>query len=250
MIPRAVAALIISSWLFPVTASAELFGHPGAPTPAFSMRASAGLGYTDRDLDNNLTLRDDVRRIKILGRVSFMLLDWLEFGGTLIAADARRSLTKFSGDMGVGGGTYVRFYPMLQEKFGLNIAIGGGFNMLRNTGDSPTDISTPGARASDLLRQREYHGELILSRSFKIWNLYGGITYNHVEILQDNIPAGRDPALANVNGSVPVGLVVGVDYYVTPLVYFSIEGQNFHEDTISAGIGVLLAPHMDDREGR
>ncbi len=232
--------------LSPVHAGAAAIGLPGAPSPAFSMRASVGLGYSSLALDNRASERDDLQRLQIVSRLSLIPVDWLEFGGTLMAADARRSRTKFRGNMGVGGGVDLRFYPILQERFEINVAIGGGALFIRNEGDTPGTISPRGTRVDDSLRTRQYHAELILSRAFDTWNLYGGVIWNRNKVLQDFIPSDLDPGLDDVQEVFPAGLVVGVDYFITPLVFFSIEGQNFHEDTITGTIGILLAPHGSD----
>lgn len=237
----AICAAFAAVLLATTPATAVVLGSPGAPSPAFSARMSAGFGYTARALDNSAALRDRLRRFSFYGRLSLMATDWLELIGIVGGADGRRSLTDFSGNLGIGGGGSVRFYLMRQEDFEINVGLGGGAEVWKNKGNSP-DPAGGNILISDQLKERQFHGQLVLSRAFQTWNLYGGFVYNYAQVRQrglGNAPAGT---ARNEEALTPYGLVVGVDYFVTPLVYFNLEGQNFHEDSIFASVGVLLAP--------
>ena len=245
---RRAAYAAIGMLFLSTSAQAVTFGHPGSPTPSFSMRSSVGLGYSYRQLDGEnaakAPLRDGVRRFLIVGKISMLPADWIELGGTLMGADAKRTLTGFQGQLGVGGGGYLAFHPLRQEEFGINLTLGAGANVIRNHGSAPNTDPTaaPDTRVNAKLKEREYFGYSLVSHNMKNWSVYGGFVWNLADIHQNRPPAG-EPQLANVKGRSQFGMVVGVDYFITPLVYFSLEGQNFNQDAITGAIGLLIAPN-------
>ncbi|RMF18266.1 MAG: hypothetical protein D6761_03015 [Candidatus Dadabacteria bacterium] len=243
---RSVLVIATLGLALPAPAWCVVFGSPGAPTPAFSLRGSVGLGYSVRPLNgrNNSgdPLRDELKRFMVLGKLSILPLDWLEIGALIGGADAKRNLTDFQGSLGINGGGYLTFHPLLEDDFGINISLGGGMQASRNDGDVPDPAGAAGVRRSTTLKEKQYFAHITLSKTFKVWNFYGGATWNLSDVRHG---LAATPTLGDVEGRSQFGMFVGVDYYVTPLIYFSLEGQNFHEDALFASIGMLLAPQKD-----
>lgn len=266
MTARICWALVALGLLAPAPALAIVVGHPGAPSPPFSLQGSAGLAYTARDLappagDSGellVPIEDRLRRFRVFGRVGVDVHERLSLWGLLQGATAQRNLTEFDGVMGVGGGGGVRAHALRQDDFGVNLTLGAGALFLSNNGTTPQYDDQgeviPNQRVDDRLTELELQGELLFSRSFQVWNLYGGVLWNPIRVRQENPPSKRllrdqpDPLLTDERrvGELwmldPVGIVVGVDYFVTPLVYTSIEAQNLHTDAISLSVGMLISP--------
>ena len=205
------------------------------------------MAYQVVDLANDAGYRDDLRRFAVLGRVSAMVHDRVEIGGFLVGADAERSLTGFAGNLAWGGGGDLRLYGLLQEDYGINLALAGGYGYLRNRGTIP-DPNADGARIETSITTHEYYGGIVVSRTARIWNLYGGVLWYGAQVRQPTAynvhtgPGNDDGIYQRAAAAVPLGIFAGIDYFVTPLVYFSFEAQNFHDDLIAAAIGILLAP--------
>lgn len=241
----------LAATLAPTPAVAVAVGLPGAPTPSFSLRGNIGLGYSYRQLDGKNAagdpLLDSVKRFLIVGKVSMLPLEWLEIGGTILGADGKRTLTNYKGELGIGGGGFVNFHPLRQEDFDINLTLGGGVEVIRNHGTAPSTDATQyaaGQRIRADLKERDYFAYALVSRSMKTWNFYGGLLWNLADVRQQHVLIGN-PKLAKVNGRSQFGMVVGVDYFITPLVYFGLEGQNFNQDQILGSIGLLVAPDGD-----
>lgn len=243
-----ISLTLVLGILKPSSAAAVAVGLPGAPTPSFSLRGNIGLGYSYRQLDGKNAagdpLIDSVKRFLIVGKISMLPLDWLELGGTVLGADAKRTLTNYKGELGVGGGGFVNFHPLRQEDFDINLTLGGGVEVIRNHGTAPsTDASqyAAGQRIPADLKERDYFGYALVSRSTKTWNFYGGFLWNLADVRQQHVLQSY-PDLAKVKGRSQFGMVIGVDYFITPMVYFGLEGQNFNQDQILGSIGILIAP--------
>lgn len=246
--PTLLAAALAIPLLFADPAAAVPVGLTGAPTPAFSMRMSTGFGYISRELDNTQQYRDRLGRLAIVGRASIMVHDHVEVIAGLHGMDASRRLSDFEGRIGLGGGGGARGWLTLQDRFGLNTGIGAVYYYTENRGTSPDptiERNRPRGRQDDWLKEHQIKVDLTLSRSFQNWNFYGGALYNWVRIRQA-YPApdfeDRFGPLRRAGTDMPFGIFVGVDYFITPLVFFSMEGQNFHEDSLYASIGILIAP--------
>lgn len=245
---RSVLAALIATAvaLTPAAAAALPVGVGGAPTPAFSLRMAAGLGYAQRELDNSREFRDSLRRLSVLGRLSAMVHDRVEIIGFFHGADGDRHLADFQGRMGMGGGGGVRLWGLLQEQGGVNLGLGAVYGFTENRGTTgDDDRRNRGGRHDDWLKEHQLQIDLLLSRRVQNWTVYGGAMFDRIWLRQA-YPSAADEALygplGKAKGELPVGIVVGIDYFVTPLIYFSLEGQNFHEDALYGTIGLLIAP--------
>lgn len=232
--------------LTPGRAGAQPAGLGGAPTPAFSMKLGAGLGYGHRELDNDRAYRDSLRRLSILGRISLQVHDRVELLGVFLGADGDRKLADFLGRMGMGGGGGARGWLLLQEQAGVNLGISAQYGYTENRGTTgDDDRRNPTSRHDDWLMEHQLQIDLLLSRRVQNWDIYGGAVFDRIWLRQVR-PSTADEdlygPLGKAKGEMPVGIVVGIDYFVTPLVFFNLEGQNFHEDALYGSIGMLIAP--------
>jgi hypothetical protein len=243
---RAVTAAMLLALGMPGAAAALPVGLGSSPTPAFSLRLGVGLGYGLRELDNGREYRDSLRRLTVLGRVSAMVHDRVEVIGFFHGADGDRHLADFQGRMGMGGGGGARVWALLQEQAGVNLGLGAVYGYTENRGTTgDDDRRNRTGRHDDWLKEHQLQVDLVLSRRVQNWTVYGGALFDRVWLKQ-TYPSAIDEALygplGKAKGELPVGIVVGIDYFVTPLVFFSLEGQNFHEDALYASIGLLIAP--------
>lgn len=219
--------LIIPTPLFSLT-----FGLPGSPDRAIAVRGGMGLGYSISELEGEK--RDQVRRLELnMPKLSVFFSDFFEAGGTLIGlADTRRSSTGFSGLFGFGGEGYLRAYPLVQgENAGVSLALEAGYGHRENEG-----VRKEGGQSrDDLLLQRTAHLALFLSYRGDLWGVFGGVLGERSWYYQRSEGNTR-------KNLVPVGAYFGLDFFVNPLIFFSMEFHTFHQDGLWLGVGANLTP--------
>jgi hypothetical protein len=152
--------------------------------------------------------------------VSF--LDWLEVYGLIGAADWRLDQEGFKGVLGTqyGGGLRLRVFPWFWEKTGI-------FNI-------DLDAQANGLKTSDNHRNAnvwEYQFSGIVSKEFQVFIPYVGVKYT---LMGANFsPTGS----ANMAADTFWGVFIGLDYFVTPFVFFSAELHIFTDTAVNLGVG-------------
>lgn len=207
-------------------------GLPGSSDRALAVRAGMGLGYTILELEGEK--RDQLRRLEIaMPKLSLFVSDFVEIGGTLLGlAYTRRATTDYRGLFGFGGEGYVRVYPLLQnENAGINLALEAGYSHRENEGIRTRNSKTE----DDLLLQRTAHVALFMAYRGDIWGAFGGFVGKRSWVYQRREGSTR-------KNLVPVGAFFGLDFFVTPLIFFSMEFHTFEENTLFLGVGANLTP--------
>ena len=229
---RKLAAWAIAVGLGTTPLWGDPLGLPGDPSPAVAFRAAMGLGYTSKDLAGED--RDVLRRLQlVMPRFTLFPIDPLEIGATLLGlADTRRPRYNFVGVFGLGGQGFVRFYPLLQGELSyLSMALEGGYIYRDNEGVRREE----GETLDDRLIERTFYATFQLGYRGDIWSVYGGALWEYTTVTQKTV-AGETHTLF------PFGVFFGVDFYVNPLIFFSLEMHNFHEDALWLGVGADLTP--------
>jgi hypothetical protein len=192
-----------------------------------------GLGFSILDLEGEK--RDQIHRLELsMPKVSVFASDFVEISGTLLGlAYTRRESTAFRGLFGFGGEGILRLYPLLQgENAGISFAFEGGYAHRENEGIRKEQ----GESRDDLLLERTAHLGIFLSYRGDIWGAYGGIQGRRSWVYQ------RTEEKKTIKNLVPIGTFFGFDFFVNPLIFFSMEFRTFEQDALFLGVGANLTP--------
>lgn len=225
-------------------ASPALASPVGAP--GFSLyhkdqdfSVSGGAGYTHRQVRSDSFDEDKYdtqSSFRTLVRAQYAVLPWVTPMATLGLADRRRRLTDFSGELGILAGGGVRLDPIIQRHatgFGVSVILQGSYERSPGRGTVPVVTDDVVTEEED---QREHsttwHGEatVLVSRKEGRISFYGGPKFDYDLTRYSE----RGEYVRPFN---PFGIVIGVDYDVTPEVFFTAEMENFHKDSIYLLVG-------------
>jgi hypothetical protein len=218
--------------LFPSLLFSAPAGIPGSSDRALAVRGGMGLGFSILDLKGEE--RDQLWRLELaMPKVSVFPTDFVEISGTLLGlAYTRREATDFRGLFGFGGEGTLRLYPLVQnENAGISFAFEAGYAHRENEGIR----KEKGESKDDLLLQRTAHLGIFLSYRGDIWGAYGGVQGRRSWVYQ------RTEGNTTLN-LVPIGAFFGLDFYVNPLIFFSLEFHTFEQDALYFGVGANLTP--------
>ena len=207
--------------------SNSLFAFPSGPvgTPIESLRLSGsiGIGYVNRELENKSGMADRISSLQLYfsGGVGITdNLDLIVFAGF---ADAKKKLGNFQGTMSPIYGGGIRFTPILQDPSLVSVILEIDGTYFEQEGISSTNPSK--------LFWGELEGKIGISHNFEnYWSLFGGIKYSY-----EGIKLSTESS--KVKSAYPVGIYIGVDYFVTPYVFFEVEMHNFDQDALFMSVG-------------
>lgn len=227
--------------LIPSTASALPVGAPGFALEQGrrTFAVSGGVGYTYRFVEGSAFKGQDKldaqKSFRFLVRGEAAVLPWLTPMVTVGLADRSRTLTEFDGTMGPLLGAGVRFDPLIQEgDDGIGLAIVSQFSYEKSAGSGLSrykDFFTDEYKEQDQ-RADVWHVEVsaIVSRKEGRFGIYAGPKFDYDRTVFTKRHEITEPIL-------PIGVVVGVDYDITPEVFFTAEMENFHQDALYGLVG-------------
>ena len=150
--------------------------------------------------------------------------------------DRSRSLTKFDGAMGPLVGAGARIEPLQQHRDrGITVTLFPQVSYAKSAGrglvnrrDWKGDIYS--TQDADTATTWQFETSLLVSRKDGRVTIYAGPKFDWESTHYSTRNETVDPVL-------PIGVVVGLDYDVTPEVFFMAEMENFHQDAIHLMVG-------------
>jgi hypothetical protein len=201
---------------------------------------TGGLGYTYRPVEGENFAGEDRKdyqsSFRFLMRAEAAVLPWFTPGVYLGYGDRSRSLTAFEGTLGPIFGFAARLDPLIQKhdsgigiavipQFSYENSVGRGKVTRRNRfGDKTV------AEESETATTWHYETTALLSRKEGRVGLYAGPKFDYDRSVYTSRHETVTPILS-------FGVVVGVDYDITPQVFFSAEMDNFHQDALHVLVG-------------
>jgi hypothetical protein len=205
---------------------------------------TGGVGYNYRFVEGESfkgqDKQDDQTSFRFLVRGEVAVLPWITPMVTVGLADRTRDLTEFDGTLGPLVGLGLRIDPLIQRGdsgIGLGIVTQASYEKSTGNGLSTTPVD-PFVDPENFTYAEQsqtadtWHAEvsLLLSRKDGRITLYGGPKLDWDRTIYTKRSEEVEPIL-------PIGVVIGVDYDITPEVFFSAEMENFHQDAIYGMVG-------------
>jgi len=208
----------------PILAEAGTLGALGYNLEQWSFSASAAVGFSQQDVHvkTNRDIDDEATSSRFGIKLAFAPLNWLDVYGLVGAADWRLDEGSFKGVLGThyGGGVRLRLFPWFWEETGI-------FNF--DVDSQASAMSTSDDKVDAYIWEYQWSG--ILSKEFQLFTLYGGAKYVLGGV--NFSPGGT----GNMSPDMFWGVFIGVDYFVTPYIFFSTELNIFTKTAISLGVG-------------
>ncbi|UCD84565.1 MAG: hypothetical protein JSU92_15060 [Deltaproteobacteria bacterium] len=177
------------------------------------------IGYLLRDTEDGESREREISSRQLLLKVNYGILDFLDLYGELGVADLQIEDRDFESTLSTiyGGGVKFSLLPSTSDfKFLFDAQI------LAFSGED-------GGIEADFL---EYQGAAILCFQSNNFATYAGVKVSQVEV--DCEPQGK------LEAKKPVGIFLGIDYFVNPKVFFAGEMHNFDQDAVYLGVGYKL----------
>jgi hypothetical protein len=238
----AISLVCLAAWL-PRPAHALPVGGPGFALAQEdkTFAVTGGVGYSYRlvegDAYKGQNKIDTQTSLKLLVRAEAAVLPWFTPMLTVGMADRTRYLGKFDGTLGPLVGAGVRFDPVIPERdggVGFAVLAQGSWEQSSGTGNSLDVDPDPDVESfvDQTQRADTWHVELAPIIAFKQARvgLYAGPKLDYERTVYTKRSEDVTPRL-------PVGVVIGVDYDITPEVFFTAEMENFHQDAIYGLVG-------------
>ncbi|MBI2890706.1 MAG: hypothetical protein HYY13_07965 [Nitrospirae bacterium] len=225
----------------PSLASADNVGGPiGVLTRSkLGLSLSAGLFQRDVEFDTKLDdygARDETKVVQtsirpIVLKAQVSALDWMNPYGVFGLADLRLDETNFEGTMKpfFGGGVVLRLLDSLEA--------GPDVSLQAHSVYTYNDDYLTGKGVDAKLTYWEIQAALYLHKRISNFIPYMGIGYSDTPFLSEITGKGD---VSYRPRSIPIGLLAGLDYFVTPELYLHSELHNFAEDAIILGLGFNL----------
>jgi hypothetical protein len=204
---RKAAAVLVAGifLLLPALARSEYVGGEGKSKPGLSVSIEPVFGLTKRDMSGD---EGSLTSLRFFLRPTFKIYDRVAFYGNIGAADYHHGDADGTLGLLAGGGAKVFFIAHNQY---INLYADGQFLTFASKYDGAGH------------RFFAYQFALLISHKDDNWNIYAGPKYAQLQ----------NGAHANDK----VGIVIGMDYSVTPMVYFTAEMHNFSDDALYVGVG-------------
>lgn len=225
----------------PAVASALPVGAPGFALEQGrrTFAVSGGVGYNYRFMEGSAFKNEDKldpqKSFRFLVRAEAAVLPWLTPMATIGLADRTRTLTEFDGTLGPLFGAGLRLDPLIQDgDDGIGIAVVTQFSYEKSVGSGLSRYKR--IETDDYYEQDQtahvYHFEAtaLISRKEGRFGIYAGPKFDYDRTVYTKRSEVAEPIL-------PVGVVVGVDYDITPEVFFTAEMENFHQDALYGLVG-------------
>ncbi len=163
---------------------------------------------------------DAIQGFEMLGKVGYQATSWFMPQLLVGATTLTRDLTGFSSFLRPDVGLMFRFVPLHKEKgFSFAIDSGGLYASLKGTNNVSSNVK---AHKVDAV------GGVTFSYCMDRACAFAGGRYTMLWLRED----GSKNLLKHMGG-----VYGGVDYYVTPNIFFSAEAQNFDGDALYVGVG-------------
>ena len=203
---RAAAILITGAFLFiPAVAHSEYVGGEGKNKPGLQVSFEGIFGLTTRDMEES---RSSLYSFRFFLRPTFKIYNRIAFYGNIGAADFHQGGADGALGLLTGGGAKVF---IVNDNPYLNLYLDGQFSTF-----SSDDNGSGG-------RFFAYQFSGVISHQAVNWIIYAGPKYSQ---LQNGAEADQK-----------VGIVIGLDYSITPMVFFTAEMHNFSDDALYVGVG-------------
>lgn len=231
--PALLLLLLGGLWLAAPGQATPLAG-PGYNLDQLSFSVAAVVGFAWRDIhvieDNDKG--DDATSSRLGVRATFSPLWFLDVYGNIGTADWRMQEPGFDSVLGLlyGGGLRLRLFPWFWEEEGL-------FNLELDAQAMALSLRSGNASKHDFGHETadaelwEYQISLMASKTFQFLVPYGGICYDRLGV--NFSPGGSQ----NIESDFHWGVFIGLDYFVTPMVFFSAELHIFSETSLYLGVG-------------
>ncbi|GEM_PF-4571255 len=212
----------VISFIFVVTA-VNLFatesGIPGLPLGNMEFSAGSGFGYIYRPLQNPDNYVDAISSFQMILKGGMGITDYINifiFGGL---NDARKKIGNFRGVLSPFYGLSLRLIPLNENFTFINLAFEVAAEYSKISGSEAN------------LYWTKIDAKLSVSKLFsEIFGFYGGVKYSYHFI--------KLSSLSERSRSVtPWGIFIGMDYFVTPYIFFEAEMHNFDQDALFLMVG-------------
>ena len=228
--PFLLAALCLAA----TAATAVPIGAPAQALRPRSFSVSALVGFALRDVheDRDSGIGEMATSSRLLVKATFAPTRFLDLYGTVGAADWRMREAGLESVLGVwyGGGFRLRVFPWFWQEDGfLNVEIDAQALALSTSSGS----ANAGAFGNRDVRVGywEYQGTLLVSKRFEVFVPFVGVCYNRSGV--HFVPGGS----RNSRPDFDWGALVGLEYSITPQVYFTGEVHIFTENSFYLGAG-------------
>lgn len=204
------AAVILCAGIFllvPVMAHSEYVGGEGKNKSELQVSLEPVFGLSERDMEGDGD-KSSLTSLRFFFRPTFKIYNRLAFYVDIGAADYHQNDEDGALGLLTGGGTKIFIFNSNQY---INLYLDGQFL---------TFSSNYGGEGR---RFFAYQFSGILSHQEDNWEVYAGPKYAQ---LRNGTEAEQK-----------VGIVIGLDYSVTPLVFFTAEMHNFTDDALYLGVG-------------
>ncbi len=228
-------AVAKTTWALPV-------GGPGYALAQDDRQFSitGGLGYSYRPVEGENFAGEDRQdyqsSFRFLLRAQAAVVPWFTPGLYIGYGDRSRSITDFEGALGPILGLGLRFDPLIQEgESGIGVAVIPQFSYENSKGQGKVTRRDPFGFKSISLESdtaTTWHAELtaLVSRKEGRLGFYAGPKFDYDRTVYTSRSEVVEPQLA-------FGVVVGVDYDITPQIFFTVEMENYHQDALHAMVG-------------
>lgn len=204
---RKAAAVLIAGvfLLLPALARSEYVGGEGKSKPGLQVSIEPVFGLTKREMSGD---SGSLTSLRFFLRPTFKIYDRIAFYADIGAADFHQGGVDGALGLLAGGGT--KIFIINHNQY-INLYLDGQF------------LTFPSSVGDESHRFFAYQFSGILSHQENNWNIYAGPKYAQ---LQNGAHADQK-----------VGIVIGMDYSVTPMVFFTAEMHNFTDDALYMGVG-------------
>jgi len=209
--PLILTFLVLSGLGFvaPGPARPEYVGGPGNLKEGVGVSIEPQFGIVIRDLDSEED--ESITSLRFFVRPALTFKGRIAVYANLGMADLHQG--EFDGALGLLAGGGAKIFLINASRY-LNLYLDGQFHTFQTAGDRDR-------------RFWAYQGAVLISHASENWNVYGGGKYS--EFTEDG---GDNAAAAD-----KVGIIIGIDYSVTPMVFFTGEMHNFSDDALYLGVG-------------
>lgn len=163
---------------------------------------------------------DSIFQYNVLGKIGYAPVKWFEPVAMVGGATYKHKRSDFVGKFAPMFGLQLRFAPVNNDK-GFFFAIDPGmmYQPIRGSIGSTADLKA---------HKVDFAGGATFGYNADRVSFFAGGRYTYLFVKEQT-----QPKLKNHSG----GIYGGVDYFVTPNVYFGLEAQNFDSQAIFAGVG-------------
>ena len=214
-------AIFIGALMTAPAAQANTIGGLGYNVGFLKVSANIGVGILQRDIyfKKDDSIRNESTTSRLAAKVSFgawKIIDVYALGG---AGDLAITGTTFRSPLGpyYGGGVRFQVYPWNEGEF--RVALDGNATGMR--------VEDEGIKGD----WWEYQAALIVSKTWQNLTPFGGVKYSDSGVHFE--PGGTN----NLRSDQNVGVFLGIDYFITPYVFFNGEIHIFAETAAFVGVG-------------